>query len=112
LPSADIGCISYPMPYKVLIDDNFHFKDESERYELGQFPTLTEALAASCRIVDEFLLSAFKPGMTAQQLYFSYTSFGEDPFIIPDASEETAVQFSAWDYAKSRCQAMCSQGDR
>jgi hypothetical protein len=100
------------MPYRVLVDDNFHFMDESERYELGQFSTLAEALAASCRIVDEYLLSAFKPGMTSQQLYASYTAFGEDPFIIPDGSEETAVQFSAWDYAQRRCQEMCSQGDR
>lgn len=100
------------MPYRVLVDDNFHFMDESERYELGQFATLDEARAASCRIVDGFLLSAFKPGMTPDQLYLGYTSFGEDPFIIPDASEETAVQFSAWDYAKSRCQVMCSQGER
>jgi hypothetical protein len=99
------------MPYRVLVADNFHYMDESERYELGQFATLADALAASCRIVDEYLLSAFKPGTTAQQLYSSYTSFGEDPFIIPDASEETAVQFSAWDYAKSRCQVMCSQGN-
>jgi len=112
LPSAGSGCIWYRTPYRVLVDDNFHDMDESERYELGQFPTLAEALAASCRIVDEYLLTAFKPGMTAEQLYLSYTSFGEAPFIIPDASEETAVQFSAWDYARSRCQALCAQGDR
>jgi hypothetical protein len=109
LPSARIGCIWYRMPFRVLVDDNFHFMDESERYELGAFATLEEALTASCGIVDEFLLSAYKPGMTAQQLYFSYTSFGEDPFIIPDASEETAVEFSAWDYAKRRCEVMCAQ---
>jgi hypothetical protein len=100
------------MPYRVLVDDNFHYMDESERYELGPFATLAEALAASCRIVDEFLLSAYKPGMTAEQLYVGYTGFGEDPFIIPDASEETAVEFSAWDYAKRRCEVMCSQGER
>ena len=56
------------MPYRVLVADNFHYMDESERYELGQFATLADALAASCRIVDEYLLSAFKPGMTSQQL--------------------------------------------
>jgi hypothetical protein len=98
------------MPYKVLVDDNFHFMDESERYELGRFPTLAEALAASCSIVDEFLLAAFKPGMTSRELCCSYTSFGEDPFIVPDASEETACAFSAWDYAKRRCEEMASHG--
>lgn len=31
-------------PYKVMVDDNFHYMDESERYELGIFPTAEEAI--------------------------------------------------------------------
>jgi hypothetical protein len=96
------------MTYKVFIDDNFHYMDESERYELGEFPTLDAAIAASRKIVDEYLLSAYKPGMTAHALYRSYTSFGEDPFIVAVSSNETGVLFSAWDYAKSRCDELCT----
>ena len=52
-------------PFKVLVDDNFHYMDEDERYMLGAFPTL-EAARAACRgVVDDFLLENHKPSMTA-----------------------------------------------
>ena len=38
--------------YKVLVDDNFHFMDESERYEAGVFSTVEEAIAKYKRIID------------------------------------------------------------
>jgi len=53
------------MRYRVLVDDNFHYMDESERYELGKFKTLEAAVAACKRIVDEFLISNYRPDMTA-----------------------------------------------
>jgi hypothetical protein len=96
------------MPFKVLVDDNFHHMDESERYELGQFPTFAEALAASRGIVDKYLIAEFKPGMTSQALYASYTAFGGDPFIVPMGSEDEDHEFSAWGYAQCRCDEMCS----
>jgi hypothetical protein len=95
------------MTYKVLVDDNFHYMDESERYELGDFSTLDAAIEASAKIVDEYLRSAHKPGMSAQDLFSSYMSFGEDPFILATASQETEVLFSARDYAKRRCDELC-----
>ncbi len=68
--------------YKVLVDDNFHFMDEEERYEHGIFSTAEEAISACRRIVDEELEHLKKPGTTAQKLYELYTAFGEDPFIV------------------------------
>ena len=94
------------MTYRVLVDDNFHHADESERYVLGEFSTLDAAVEASRRMVDEYLLSAYEPGVTAEALFASYTSFGEDPWITAPTAEET-VRFSAWDYAKHRCDEMC-----
>lgn len=93
--------------YKVLVDDNFNYMDESERYELGEFPTLDAAIEASQRIVDEYLASACQPGMTADALLTSYLMFGEDPFIIATESEQGGVLFSARDYARRRCEEMC-----
>jgi len=88
------------MSYQVLVDDNFHYMDQDERYTLGQFDNLDEAIAACKRIVDEFLIHSYKPGMTAEELYQGYVGFGEDPFIVgPGATRE----FSAWAYAKTRC---------
>ena len=95
------------MTYKVLIDDNFHYMDESERYELGAFPTLEAALEASKKVVDDYLLSAYRPGMAASELAASYDSFGEDPFIIDTSGKEVGVLFSAWEYASRRSNEMC-----
>ena len=96
------------MTYKIFVDDNFHYMDESERYEFGEYETLTAALQAAKGIVDACLTSAYKPGITADDLYKGYISFGEDPFIIPTNHEET-ITFSAWDYAKQRCAELCNQ---
>ena len=95
------------MPYKVFVDDNFHYMDESERYELGEFSTLAAAIEASRQIVDEYLRSAYEPSMSAGDLMSSYVFFGEDPFIVAIAEPETGVLFSARDYARVRCEAMC-----
>ena len=100
-----------PMPYKVLVDDNFHYMDESERYEHGEFTTLDAAIEASRKIVDEYLLSAYQPGMTTAELLTSYVFFGEDPFIIAKDEKESGVLFSARDYARQRIEAMCGPGD-
>jgi hypothetical protein len=43
--------------YRVMVDDNFHYMDEDERFEHGSFPTAEEAIAACKRIVDEILRS-------------------------------------------------------
>ena len=43
--------------------------------------------------------------MSAEALYSSYTSFGEDPFI---AGHDPRTTFSAWDYAKARCAELCA----
>src|SRR3989344_4643828 len=92
------------MTFKVYVDDNFHYMDESERYEQGEYETYDEAVAVCKKIVDEYLISAHKDQMTADELYESYKSFGEDPFIVP-ADEKT--RFSAWKYAKERCKELC-----
>lgn len=91
------------MGYQVLIDDNFHYQDESERVKHGVFASPEEAVAARRSIVDEYLTDTFKPGMTADALFESYTLFGEDPFVVPDSPEDAPVKFSAWDYARQRC---------
>jgi hypothetical protein len=92
--------------YKVLIDDNFHFMNESERITYGVFDTADEAIAACKQIVDECLEPT--PGMTARALYDQYTGFGDDPFIRPVDPNDAPVTFSAWAYAKQRCAALGS----
>ena len=93
--------------FTVFVDDNYHYMDESERCtESGEFDTFDQAVARCKEIVDEFLMASYRPGITASELYQTYTGFGEDPFILP--SDEKA-RFSAWDYAKQRCSELCGK---
>jgi len=92
--------------FQVFVDDNFHYMDASERYRLGAFPTCEAAIEACRGIVDDYLGSTYKQGMTAAELWQSYISFGEDPFIVAPTGATCA--FSAWDYARSRCQVLCA----
>lgn len=95
--------------YIVMVDDNFHFMDESERYKAGEYDNYDDAVAKCKAIVDDFLESALEPGMTAKQLFGSYTMFGDDPFIQGDPKAESKISFSAWDYAKERSRTLTSQ---
>lgn len=87
--------------FKVIVADNFHYMDESESYEHGTFASLERAIEAAKRIVDDYLASACTPEISADLLYQSYVSFGEDPYIVAEGS--TAVLFSAWTYAREQC---------
>ena len=95
--------------YKVMVDDNFHFMDESERYEHGTFNTLEEAVAAGRRIVDEDLISSYKPGVTATELYELYCSFGRDPYVLSVGGRAKSNKFRARSYARGRCKALTSE---
>ena len=90
--------------YQVVVDDNFHYMDESERYTHGEFEASEGALGAAKALVDADLNSLYKPGMTADELYDQYTNFGSDPYIV---SEDQSCHFSAWSYAKERCPEIC-----
>jgi len=94
------------MGYRVLIDDNFHYMDEDHRYEHGVFGTADEAVSVCKQIVDGCLESMLKPDTTAGGLYEQYVTFGEDPYVKPVDPAEARVTFSAWDYAKARCQVL------
>jgi len=75
------------MTYKVFVDDNYHYMDEDYRYELGTYASYDEAVQASKKIVDEFLIE-------------NKSTYGEDPFIV---SKETFKKFSARTYAPIKC---------
>ncbi len=42
------------MTYRALMDDNFHYMDEDERYKIGTYPTLGAATAVRQAIADDF----------------------------------------------------------
>jgi hypothetical protein len=97
---ADGATPSLGSPYEVLVDDNFHYMDEDERYSAGKFATYGEALEQAKRIVDRSLSELFEPGKSAADLMASYVMFGDDPWIAPTPAG--AERFSARDYARQR----------
>ena len=92
------------MKYKVYVDDNFHYMDESHRYKLGEYKTLEKAINACKKIVNEFLYYNYKPGMTSGELLAQYSLYGEDPFII---GVDEGVPFSARAYASVKVEEIC-----
>jgi hypothetical protein len=84
-----------------MVDDNFHYMDESERWELGVFASAEAALAACRRLVDRSLVESYKAGATASELFEHYKSFGDDPFIVA-LDDAPRLKFSAWTYAQER----------
>ena len=95
--------------YKVFVDDNFHHGDADERHEHGIYDTGEEALTECRKLVDRSLMHEYRPGMSADALYDRYTSFGDDPFIAVIDGTDDSVRFSAWDYARERCAAICGK---
>ena len=93
------------MPFQVRVRENSHYMDESEAYDLAAFATYAKAEAACRKIVDDFLAANRKPGLGADALFRLYTTFGEDPVI--DGPGPGGARFSAWDYARQRCDEIC-----
>lgn len=92
------------MRYTVYVDNNYYYMDESYRYSLGEFDCCESAVAACKKVVDDFLLPSWRPGITPEELFRYYSTNGEDPFIISDDKD---CNFSAFDYARRRCRAIC-----
>lgn len=90
--------------YTVLVDDNFHHMDESERYTSGAFPSLEAAIEACKSIVDDFLDESCKGVQpSSDALYEHYVAYGPDPFIATEDPDIRPVPFSAWKYAREAC---------
>lgn len=95
------------MKYRVYIDDNFHYMDDVDANESAAFETCSEALAYCKKIVDESLSNLLPNSgnpnskLNATELYTYYVTFGDDPRIV---SDDAGCSFSAWDYAKLRCE--------
>jgi len=82
--------------YTVMVDDNFHFMDEDERWTAGTYGSLREALDKCLQMVGQDLQQGYRSDITATDLYENYTAMGDDPFI----TGPMRTVFSAWNYAK------------
>ena len=78
--------------YKVCIDDNYHYMDEDERYAIGSYDSLEEAVEKCQDITIRSLKELYETGITPENLSAQWSMFGEDPFIVGGAG---SVPFSA-----------------
>ena len=63
------------MKYIVMVDDNFHLTDESERYKAGEFDTYEQAESLCREIVRKSLKES---GYDLE----GWKNYGDSPFII------------------------------
>jgi hypothetical protein len=91
--------------YTVIVDSNHAYMDETARYTLGEFQDRERAIEVCKKLVDEFLLASWRPGISADEMFSNYMMYGDDPFIV---SEELQKPFSARDYARCRSGAICA----
>ena len=78
--------------YEVRVDDNYHYMDASERYTVGSYDTLEEAIERCKEITIKSLQHLYEQGMTPEKLHAQWLMFGEDPFILGGGE---SVPFSA-----------------
>ena len=78
--------------YKVYVDDNYHYMDEGERYEVGSYDSLEDALEKCKEITIRSLADLIEEGITPENHSAQWAMFGEDPFIF---GGDGTVPFSA-----------------
>ena len=78
--------------YKVFVDDNYHYMDESERHAAGSYSSLEEAVERCKEITIKSLEHFYENGITPDNLKAQWLMFGEDPFIV---GGDGSVPFSA-----------------
>lgn len=82
--------------YRVLVVDNFHYMEEDNTYEHGQFESYEEALSAAKKIVEESVASH------KYDLHM-HRQFGDDAILMcPPGTEHP--RFKAWEYAEELCE--------
>jgi len=92
--------------FHLRVYDNFHYMDESEAYDHGQYNTYEEALIAAKAIVDEFFELNWRSGITSDDLIVQYYLYGEDPIILPNEHGKHE-SFSAQTYADIIAEEIC-----
>ena len=78
--------------FKVMVDDNYHFGGESDRYTVGSYASLEEALDKCKEITIKSLEHFYEEGITPEKLSAQWAMFGEDPYIY---TGKGSVPFSA-----------------
>jgi hypothetical protein len=68
--------------YKIYVDDNYHYMDESERYVADSYSSLEEAVERCKELTIKSLEDLYEDGITPENLSAQWAMFGEDPFVF------------------------------
>jgi len=81
---------------------------EGEVRHIGDYKTLEEAIKESEFMIDKFLISNFRFGMTVAELFAVYQKKGDVPFIFSDGDKTINVGgFNHFKYAMMKCNEIC-----
>lgn len=86
-----------------------HQAPESHVRRIGEYAALADAISAAQKSVQDFLATAFNPGMDAKALFALYQTKGEHPFIFRDDDQTFNVPgFNHAQYAMTCAKEICS----
>lgn len=68
--------------FKVMVDDNYHFGSEGDRYTAGSFASMEEALDKCKEITIKSLKHCYEEGITPEKLSAQWAMFGDDPYVF------------------------------
>jgi guanosine-3',5'-bis(diphosphate) 3'-pyrophosphohydrolase len=96
------------MKYHLRIYDNFHYQDESEAYNSGDFDTYEEAVQEAKAIVIKSLEHNWSRGMNPEVLIAQHCLYGDDPIILPAVYPEVHP-FKGIEFVSEIAPAICSK---
>ena len=86
-----------------------HDQPEPEVRRVGEYETVTEAMAVAQKAIEQFLRKEFKRGMSAKKLFALYEERGEHMFIFQDEAGTFNVPgFDHLDRAMTLAAEICS----
>lgn len=87
-----------------------HLDPEPEVRRIGEYESLSEAVAVAQKAIAQFLRKEFKRGMSARKLYALYEEQGEHMFIFQDEAGTFNVPgFDHADYARTLAAEICGR---
>ncbi len=87
-----------------------HLEPESQVRRIGEYASMTDAIAAAQKIVEDFLVRECKPGMDGKSLFSLYREQGEYPFIFRSDDKTFNVPgFNHAHYAMKRAAELCGK---
>jgi hypothetical protein len=96
------------MAFHLIIHNNFQYSDVSEIDDACSYSTYEDALFRVKALIDKFLVTNWKRGISPEELLAIFNLFGNDPSIISDDYVEYE-HFSARNYSIKRVKVICQK---